>query len=91
MERVPIDFLASSVVKTSSIAKITSIIIANYMPALTAATEELSSSLLRYQSLSKRSEAVRGERLPSHDCQQLECQLRSVQAATKGMAYPGPL
>jgi hypothetical protein len=68
MEKAPTDSLASSVEKTSSIVKTISITTANYMPAPTAATAELSSSPLRSLSLSKRSEAVRGEHLPSQDC-----------------------
>jgi hypothetical protein len=87
MEKAPTDFLASFAAKTSSIVKTTSIITANYMLAPTAATAELSSSPPRYLSLSKRSEAVRGEHLPSQDCPQLECQLRSVPAVTRDMAH----
>lgn len=67
MERVPIDFLASSAGKISLIAKTTSTTIANYTLVPITENAELSSSLLRYLLLSKRSEAVRDERLPSQD------------------------
>lgn len=87
MERALIDSLASSVEKTSSIVKTISTTTANYTLVPIVATAELSLSPLRYLLLSKRSEAVRGERLPSQDCPQLECQHpRSVQAATKDTA-----
>lgn len=91
MERAPTDFPASSAEKTSSIVKTTSTITANYMPAPTAATEGWSLSLPRCLLLSKRSEAARGGRLPNQDSPQLGWRrLRSVEAATEGIAYPCP-
>lgn len=92
MEKVPTDSPVSFVERTSSTVKITSTTTANYTLVQTAATVGLSLSLPRCLSLSKRSEAARGEHLPSQDSPQMGRQrARSVAAPTESIVYHCPL